>query len=130
MEIYNNKSSLIKQLLLPAILFLLLTGYYLYNENISLVSNSFFRPVKNASLFNTKMHGVNVLNTTGTILVWTTVFHVESESISCGQYKCDITRDRRKLNRSDIIIFNARYAKGMIRMIYNSFVYILLLTMY
>ena len=37
---------------------------------------------------------------------------VFSNHVSCGQYNCELTRDRKKLQFSDIIVFNARFAKG------------------
>ena len=47
-----------------------------------------------------------------TILLWTKVYLMSPQNFNCGPYKCYITRNRSLLNTSNVIVFNARFAKG------------------
>ena len=59
----------------------------------------------------------NLKGNLGLILLWTkTYFIVHSnhltKHIHCGEYGCQISRNRSLLPQSDLVVFNARYAKG------------------
>ena len=52
------------------------------------------------------------------ILLWTKTYfilesHYLTQHIQCGPYKCQISRNRSLLPHSDLVVFNARYAKGL-----------------
>ena len=50
----------------------------------------------------------------GIILIWTKVFQWRSTNgkIICGSYECLITTNKSMVSRSNLVVFNARYAKG------------------
>ena len=93
--------------------FTLLCIYYFLFKNISLASNSsIIRVVNSVTISHLKSSPFNIANKKGTILLWTKVYIAFPRHVSCGQYNCELTRDRNKLQLSDIIVFNARFAKG------------------
>ena len=87
-----------------------------FNINyINFVSGSSIpREASNITLSNLNSSALNVLKKNGTILLWTEVYFIYSNYLSCGDYNCELTKDRQQLQDSDIIVFNARFAKGKI----------------
>ena len=110
----ENCKRVLKWLMILAMFFLIFIAYYCHIYNIT-VNSYILKIVKNGTLFNFNLKpGVfNKVKKNGTILLWTKVFTITSQHVSCGQYNCEVITDRRKMKISDIIVFNARYARGM-----------------
>ena len=51
-------------------------------------------------------------NHQSTILLWSKLWAIGPQNIECGPYKCYLTRNRSVLQKSDMIVFNARFTKG------------------
>ena len=58
----------------------------------------------------------NLKRNFGLILLWTKTYFIKvnKSHVQCGIYDCKITKDRRLLPESDIIVLNARFAKGKV----------------
>ena len=67
---------------------------------------------------NTNTHrNYNLKGNFGLILLWTQTYfiaqsHQMTEHIHCGEYECQVSRNRSLLPQSDLVVFNARFAKG------------------
>ena len=98
-----------ENLIIFLIIYLCLIYFLTTTENLK---PSFLSFGANISIPQIKSSRQTLTKHQATILLWTKVYLMSPQNFNCGPYKCYVTRNRSLLNTSNIIVFNARFAKG------------------